>query len=377
MGNLKEIVVNGGIREKNGKFVLTIYSSPFARYLLSNGTEKVNLEFDEENAVIKPGNIKKMTIERKREEHPLIVISVAKIMTNELKEKVKSYNAQLPIKIFIRDFVFEKDLVEYNNRINRAEPKEWDISTPKDNLLKIACYVSCFRQNGKRWYRFTVRHRIFEQIIKRKVKVNLCRAGKEFFLKSNPNGNKMNLYKNKDGYVMAYMQISPSFLTNEEMDLFEKGRSAISFKVFLCNKDLGFDISEFFYDKQEKELAKELINRGISIQVPRMGKREADILLPDIKGQIEVTSVMPVRVAKNKNNAHGEGVHINARICEGFVRVINNKINKFFVVLHKDWMEYQWIKDLYEMIKPKVILIPTDFKVNWTEKAVHSIADNL
>ena len=155
---------------------------------------------------------------------------------------------------------------------------------------------------------------------------------------------------------------------------FDAGRTAISSKAFLCEKDFDLDISEFFYDERERELAKALKNRGIEIGIPEMGRREADILLPKMNAQIEVTTIMPVKIGKHKNNAHGTGVHINARLCEGFVRVTNKKIDTFFVVVHKDWMEHRWVKDLNEMIKPKVVLVPTDFKNNWAEKATEMIS---
>lgn len=376
-GGNEKIVVNAGIKLKQGKFIATIYSTPFARYLLSIGTDRVNLDINEERIIIDSGNEKKVTFERKKEKHPLITIAISKLISDEFKEKIRNNNGQLPIKAILKNITSKELIRNDNKKSRRAEPKKWDISTPKENLLKIACCISCFRQNKNKWYRFTVRHRIFEQIIKRGLKVDLCRIGNEFFLKTNPEGNKMSFHKNKDGHAMAYMQISSSFLNKDEMNLFEKGRCSISSRAFLCNKDFGFDISEFFYDLKEKELVKALVNKGIPIQVPEMGKREADILLPKIGGQIEVTTIMPVGIAKNKNNAHGEGVHINARLCEGFVRVTNNKINKFFVVLYKDWMDYLWVKELYEMIKPKVILIPTDFEGNWAEKTVETLTNHL
>lgn len=368
-----EVVVNGGLREKKGKFILTIYSSPFARYLLLNGIKKMNLEFNHEEAIISNGESKSITIERKKEGHPLVVTYVSKLLSKDLKDKIRRNKEQLPIRAVIREIVSEGELLEYNNRINRAEPKIYDVNTPKSHLLKVGCFISCFRQNNRRWYRFSIRHRIFEQIFRKGIKVDICREGDDFLIKKNSKGNEFHFYKNKEGHPLSYMQISPAFLKDNEKEIFKNGRSAISFKAFLCSKDFGLDISEFFYDKKERELAKDLLNQGVEIRIPEMGKREADILLPEINGQIEVTTIMPANIKKNKNNAHGSGVHINARLCEGFVRVVNNKINKFFVVLHKSWMDQGWVRDTYEMIKPRVILLPTDFEENWSAKVAEKI----
>ena len=76
--------VNGGIREKEGKFILTVYSSPFARYLVSNGIGRVNLNFEGETVVISKGAGKKITIERKKEEHPIIVTYVSKLLSKKI-----------------------------------------------------------------------------------------------------------------------------------------------------------------------------------------------------------------------------------------------------------------------------------------------------
>jgi hypothetical protein len=104
-----------------------------------------------------------------------------------------------------------------------------------------------------------------------------------------------------------------------------------------------------------------------------MGKREADILLPDVNSQIEVTKIMPAKLKRQKNNAHGEGVHINARLCEGFLRTQKNLVDKFFLVLYKSWGDYGWVRDICIMIKPSVIPIFTDFDEGWAEKVAKEI----
>jgi hypothetical protein len=82
---------------------------------------------------------------------------------------------------------------------------------------------------------------------------------------------------------------------------------------------------------------------------------------------------MPASVKKEKNNAHGEGVHINARLCEGFLRVQKGLVKRFFVVFHRAWSNYNWVNDICNIIKPSVIPIFTEFDSGWAEKVSEEI----
>ena len=108
-----------------------------------------------------------------------------------------------------------------------------------------------------------------------------------------------------------------------------------------------------------------------------MGKREADIVLKDDNSQIEITNLIPKEAYRSKNNAHGEGSHINARICEGFLRTTKNIIPYYFLIFNKKWEDYQWVNETCEMVKPKVITISTNFEENWADEIAKKIKNTL
>lgn len=381
---MSDIIINGGLRMKNRSVILTIYSFPFGRYLLKNGIDRLNIDFEEDRIMLSKGKNKKVSFERLKSDHPLCTMAISKIMPLDLKNKVMGAGKQTSINILIRDILTEEDLFNSNNAFNHLLPKErGNLNLDKKNFIKVGCFISCIKYGKNKdksgSYRFSVRHKVIERVVKDRYKISLIRNGKDFFIIKDDRGMNMSSYKQKKGAALSYVQISKDFLLEEEKDLFSKGRWCVCRDAYVSMKEFGLNICDFFYDQQERELARALIEQGINISQPLMHKREGDILLPDIKGQVEVTKIKPVSGIgkKHKNNAHGGGVHINARLCEGFLRINKNEAGIFFVVLHEQWMEYGWVKKLYEKVKPGVILIPTDFEENWNLKAANKIKNEL
>lgn len=379
---MSDITINGGLRNKRGLVILTIYSFPLGRYLLKNKIGRLNINFEGEKIILSRGENKKIIFERIKEQHPLCSMSITKIAPTALKEKVLSSGKQIPVEIIIRDLLSENDLIKNNNTFNHLLPKKVEnVRLNKNSCVKVGCFISCYRYGGDKYgcYRFNVRNKIIESVVKRGCKISLVRKGTDFFIVKDDDGMEMGVYKQKKGAALNYVQISKDFLLEEEKELFFKGRWCISREAYVSMKEFGLDVYNFFHDQQEKELARALIERGIKISQPMMHKREGDILLPDIAGQIEVTKIKPVHgVGKRfKNNAHGGGVHINARLCEGFLRVNKNETKIFFVVLHEQWMEYNWVRELYEKITPSVVVIPTNFEDGWNFRVADKLKEEL
>lgn len=372
------VEVNGAFRTKKGSIILTIYSSAFARYLLERKMKKVNINFLNGYVEISKGNRKNLGFERVKENHPLCVIYVTKLLPKDLINLLKNTKKQKSIRVIIKNIISKADFIKYNRRISYIEPKKQKIKIPKSELIKVGCSIACFRQNNRAWYRFSIRHRVLEEIAIKKEKVMVHRIGDKFYILKDNLGKEFNFYKGKNGHPLAYMQVSPSLITEKEKKIFMNGRRCISFKAFLSSKDFNLDISRFFMTPEERELAYSLLKQNINIRIPEMRKREADIVLQDSYTQIEVTSIMPrSKEARIKNNPHGEGIHLNARFCEGFFRVTKKITPCFFVVFHKEWMENKWVRDLCDLIKPRVIGIPTDFKNNWTKEVIRKIKQTL
>jgi hypothetical protein len=366
---MKHFFLNGGLRAKSdGSIVLTMYSTPFARLLTDKKIKKIDVGFSTEGFTVRLGNKCTLNIERKKENRPLCVVHVTKFIPKPLIENLRSDKQQRRVKVKIEDIATQKDLVKYNQNIVYIEPKNVNCNIPKSELIKVGCHISCFRNKSGFNYRFNIRHRILEEIAVKKEKVVVIRNPKgKFIIRKHHNGRKFNFHKNKKGHPLAYMQISPSLITEKENKLFESGRRCFSSRAYLSGREFDLNISNFFMTKDERELAYALLKKNINVRIPEMRKREADIVLKDFGIQIEITHLKPREKENHKNSPHTEGVHINARICEGFLRVIKGITPYYFVIFDKQWLNYSWVKDLIEMVKPKVFCLTTDFNDDWEE----------
>jgi hypothetical protein len=371
---LEKVCFNGGLRSKNKRGIsLTVYSTPFARFLLKNNIGKISLFFEEGSFAIRRGNNRKVTIERQNKNQPLCVFSVTKLVPAALKKRLVDSGKQSRVEVRVEGFASKKELRKHNNLINSVLPSKGMRPIKENEKIEVGCSIVCFRTKNSSSYRFSVRHRILEEIANKNEKISLGRdESSNFIIRKSPEGKKFNLYKYPNGRPVTYLQISPEFLTEEEKELFGRGKRSISYRAFLSGKEFRLDISKFFATKEERGLAYALIDKGMEIRIPKMRERQGDIILRNSSAQIEVTNLMPGKGA-NKNNAHGEGIHINGRLCEGFLRVKKKETPLFFVVFNEKWLEHKWIGNLTRQVKPEVIAITTDFKGRWAEKVSNEI----
>ncbi|MBW3019053.1 hypothetical protein KY329_02630 [Candidatus Woesearchaeota archaeon] len=360
------ISINGGLRAKKGSIVLTIYSTPLARFLLDNQITYLNAGYNSKEIILRKGSQRSVTIERKKEGRPLATLRVTKLLPKEFVSRLKKERKQKSIKVIIENIAREKVLHEYNLAIKYKKFDDVDCFIPDHEKIKVGCHVSVFRNKSGFNYRFCIRHRILEEIARREESVLLGRTEKgEFVLRRDKRGTNFNLFINKKGHPLVYMQLSPDFITEEEHNLFKSGRRCFSSKALFSRKEFDLDVSKFFMTKDERELARALLTKGVNIRIPEMRKREADIVLNESGAQIEITRVKPRLGENTKNSPHSEGVHINARLCEGFLRVSKGVTPFYIVVFDKQWEGYGWVKELMESVKPKVYCYTTDFEQDW------------
>ena len=378
---MKKLTINGSLRIKNNKNIaLTLYSTPLARFLIDNDINFFGINYDNinEQFIIEHGDKVKITTERIKENKPLCVLYVSKIIGPNLRDKLKKERSSKKVKVVVNGILSKEELLNYNKLISYTEPNlKKSTIIPKSEIIDLACHISCFRNKNSFCYRITSRHRILEDIAQRKERIMILRDKKgRFIIKKDQYGRLFNLHKSKEGYPTTYMQISPSLIKEEENELFNNGRRCFSSRILLSEKEFNLDISHHFLVKEERELAYELTKRNINIKIPQMGKREADIILKDSNAQIEITNLNP-RKENSKNNPHGEGAHINARFGEGFLRVTKNIIPYYFLVINKNWKKFEWVKETCRLVQPKVITIFTDFQEDWTEKVAKKIESKI
>ena len=170
---VKEFIINSGIRFKDDRgIVLTLYSMPFGRYLLKNNIEYTNLYYNKSlrSFIIKPGNNKKILIERKKENQPLPTFYITKLIPKDFYDELKRTRKQKRINTIIQDFISKEELLNYNNQIAYTKPLKL-IKYSTKYLIKVGCFISAFKHKSGFNYRLTLRHKMLEEIVNKGYKI--------------------------------------------------------------------------------------------------------------------------------------------------------------------------------------------------------------
>jgi len=356
----------GGLRLKGGGILLTIYSAPLARILMERNIKTVDVIYSGETIIIQPGSKHKLHFERINST-PIIPIYVGKILPQAIVNKIKNHKKTIKTKILIKDIAEQRDLAKYNKAIRYVIPDN-DLQLNANDIYELSAHVTKANDSGPS-YQIKIKHKLFEEIAKRKTKVIIFRKGNIFFVKrDDAKGIAFNLYKYPNGHPVIYAPIPPEIITGFEKTLFDKGRRSVKSRVCISPAEFNLELYNFFLVEEEQKLARELTNRNIRVSPPDMRIRSGDLLLRDYKSEIEITTIAPSN-NKQKNGAHGStGAHINARICEGYIWTKNKNLDKYFVVIDKSWSEYNWVNELIDLVKPNVNVLFTSFKKDWENK---------
>lgn len=340
---------------------------------MSNNINKVNVCYLNKLFQIKSGSNYKIHFERKNTT-PIGVIYVSKALPKELRNELKNTQKIKPVKIIVKGIATQKDIIKYKKSIKYVLPEGLNTITLNSDVIKTSCSICCIKGKRSLSFQLKIKNRIAEEIARRKERVGILRKKDgTFVIRKWKNGRPFNLYKYPNGNPVVYIPLPPSLIKENEKRLFKNGRTSLPSKVELSEKEFQLNISKFFQTKEEKELAYSLLEKGIKVRIPEAHKREGDIITQNPYTQIEVTTIKPVEKDFVKNNPHGEGVHLNARICEGFLRVAKGIVPIFFVVFHEDWMKFKWVRNLIELVRPNVICIPTNFDQGWEEWVANEI----
>jgi hypothetical protein len=372
---MKVVTLNGGLRVKpNNDVTLTLYSSSFARILQSRDITSLDIKYEDGKFTLSPGSSRKISIERK-EYNPLCVTRVARLIPQELRKELSSTGTQKKVQVVLKNLVGPKDLKSHSKFYNYPHVDDFDFNLTREDTTRVAGSINCFRHKKGLTFRFSIRHRIIGDIAKSKVKILIGRNHKgDFILRKDERGIPFCLYLSKGRSAFAYITISPDLIKKFESDLFFQGRRSIPTKVYFSRNEFGIDISKYFIVKEEQELASGLLQLGFNIRIPQMGKREADIVLRRSKVQIEITRIKTRRNPRSSTNSpHTDGIFINARICEGFLKVSKKIVPLYIVVFREEWLDFKWVRDLIATTSPEVFCLTTNFNKGWEEQIAREI----
>ncbi len=373
---MTEITLNGGLRLKKGNkdVTLTIYSTPFARIMQSKESHLLDVQYMGGKFFLQPGFTRKISIERKTTS-PLCVTRVARLIPQQLRKELSSTEKQKKVQVVLKNLVTLKDLESQSKFYNYPHVDDFNFNLIREDTTRVAGSISCFRHKKGLTFRFSIRHRIIGDIAKSKVKILIGRNHKgDFILRKDERGIPFCFYSGKGRSPFAYITISPELIRPSEYKLFSQGKRSIPTKVYLSRNEFGIDISKYFIVKEEQELASGLLQLGFNIRIPQMGKREADIVLRKSKTPIEITRIKPRRKSRsNTNSPHTDGIFINARICEGFLKVSKKIVPLYIVVFREEWLDFKWVRDLIATTLPEVFCLTTNFNKGGEEQIAREI----
>lgn len=203
---VKKLEVNGGLRKKAGGIALTIYSMPLARYLFKNNFRTLEVCYKNRKIIVRHGTKNKLHFERLKQDNPLGIIYVARLLPYYLKEEIKNSKKQKRIGVIVKNIITNKELIKYNNQIRYKEAENLDTNIPQNEKINLACHISCFRNKSSLNYRINIKHRILKEIALRKEKVLICRNKKgDFIMRKKSEGIPFSFYECPRGYPLAYM----------------------------------------------------------------------------------------------------------------------------------------------------------------------------
>jgi|GEM_PF-3228488 len=373
--NILQLNLNGSLRLKKKAIALTICSAPLARILVEKKINYVDITYAKDTLKIKPGTTHKVHFERLTGS-PLIIIYVSKVLPIYLANKVKeNLGRTIKISALVEQIINENGLVKYKKSIRYVIPAE-GLELKANDICEFSGHVTKINDAGPS-YQLRLKHKIFERIAENKAKILIFRKNNLFCIKHHKDGITLNLYKDAKGHPMAYAPIPPILVNDSEKTLFDTGRRSIKSRVCVSPSDFNLELYNLFLVREERDLAKELIHRGIKVSLPDVRIRSGDLLLKENNAQIEITTIMP-NSNKQKNGPHGSsGAHINARICEAYLRTKVLGVKSFFVILNQAWADYTWINDLIELIEPNVKVLFTNFTDKWQIDASKEIVRSL
>lgn len=131
-------------------------------------------------------------------------------------------------------------------------------------------------------------------------------------------------------------------------------------------ESFGLKISDFYGNKEEKELVIYLSKQNIKIKVKEPSD-SYDMLLPESKTGIEVHNSDPRYGDLVTRHKIKPGM-VRLRILEAEFLTKNKDLKKFFVVLNKKWKNGKYIQELINKTNRNVKVLFTNFKDKWYER---------
>jgi len=354
MGNLdmgKRIVALNGriIKRKCGTVLLRVYSKPLTKRILELGQRITLLRF-RDGFTIKPDGSKHVTVVANKG----LQIAITRLSREYGLEVFKTIPVYIDTDTWKIEFLLKKAIgIPITHTIPKKLIHRRAAITRKYNKY---CLDITFKKLNKLSERITIRC-----LIKR--------VGDGFVIVKSNNLNARKLTPHSKRRIQ--ISIPKSMLSKNEIN-FLSVNSWFKTKVKFDPDSFGLSLADFYTVKEENELVKAMIERGIKV-VPKDYRAPYDILLKKSKCCIEVHNSLPVPEDFSSRHRIRPG-QVRLRILEAHYNISKYNLKHSFVIINNAWKRSKHISSM-NISNTRVHVIFTDFNSNWAEKTTQKILD--
>jgi len=286
-------------------------------------------------------------------------------ITQLIKDKTLPIHNKNQIKIFID---LEKWGINKKELFNKGKGNPLTKIIPKDLIRKKATI-----KKGLRTYYIDISSkRLYEISKEEKITCLFNRLKEEIIIINSNNKEARRLTPHSKKRVQ--IAIPKEILTKKEIKKLSS-KSWLPINIQINLESFQLKISDFYGNKEEKELVEYLVNEGIKIKIKEPSD-PYDILLKDKGYGIEIHNSFPYK--KDLATRHRvKPALVRLRILEAIFLIKNKKLNKFFVIINKKWEKGKYIQELINKEDNQVKILFTNFEDKWEEKIGEKILKNI
>lgn len=346
----------GKIKRCGGSYVLICYSQNLVKRVIEIGN-KVSLELFEDGLILKKQGSMHASIGAKK----WLQITV----TDLLKEGI------------IKKENIGKDFPIYLNKDewNLEDILKKSIGSPLTKVIpnNLVSKKAALRTNGQQQFFIDVSIKKLYELAKEKpIKCLINRTENDIILVQSDNLEARRLTPHSNRRIQ--IAIPKYILKQKELESLSK-KKWLPIELKLDIESFGLKTEDFYSVREEKEIARYLIEKNIKIKIKNISD-PYDIYLPDYYSCIEIHNSTPGYgdlVTRHKIRP----AMVRLRILEAISLIKMGKINNFFLVFNEEWSKGKYIRELMENITKKVHVIYTNFKDDWYETVGKEILDKI
>lgn len=277
-------------------------------------------------------------------------------ITNLVKSNKIFLNDKKNVKIYLNENVWG---VNKNDLISKGIGLPISNDAPNDLITKNAA----IRVNNRKYYLDISSKKLHDLAKNSRIKCLFIMKENSIIIVRSEEFNARKLTPHSKKRVQ--ISIPKELLNNDKIKkLGEKGW--LPLKLQLNLKTFGLEISDFYHVKEEKDLVRYLISKGIKIKIKEPAD-PYDILLKEKDFGIEVHNSLSRDGDLVTRHKIKPGM-IRLRILEADLLVRTKELSTFCLIINKEWENGKYIQEIIDKVDKNVKVFFTDFKNKWYEE---------